>query len=171
MIGAVGEVVGAAGVILSLLYLARQIRGASLRDQRTRYDQAIDTAITWNQSLATEGDLAEVFVRGMLGDTTDLKPEERLRFYASLLTVFRTYERVSQYGAEGGVHAWGRESFAVSFRDLMAAPGVQAYWAKRRHWFGPQMQVEVDDMVAEAGHAFLDTYMEGGGSDSPVGAL
>ena len=171
-IGAIGEVVGAIGVILSMLYLARQIRAASLDDQRSRYDQAVDAATSWSQSLATQGDLAEIVLRGMVGDATVLNPEERLRFNSSLLGLFRSYERVFQYAAEGGVHDWGKEAFAVAFRDFVALPGVQLYWSERRHWFAAQMRSEVDQMIAGSTQAMLDTYQDTDQvSDSSAGAL
>ena len=44
MLGAIGELLGAAGVIFSLLYLARQIKESSRGEQRTRYEASLQGA-------------------------------------------------------------------------------------------------------------------------------
>ncbi len=160
MIAAVGEVVGAVGVILSLLYLASQIRSSTLESQRARYDQALEASTVWGQSVAVEGELADITFRGWVRGAAALTPEERFRFYASMLTLFRAYERMSQYAAEGGVHEWGKQAFDHTFQDLLAMPGIREYWADRKHWFAPTMQAEIDGMIVKAGAAVLDAYQE-----------
>lgn len=77
-IGAVGEVVGAAGVIISLLYLAVQIRGdarakraATVHDQSTAFRDFLKT-------LATDEDLADVYLRG-LRDFSSLQDADLVR--------------------------------------------------------------------------------------------
>jgi len=159
VVGAIGEILGAAGVIFSLLYLGRQIRSASIQERRSRYEAALDMSVAWSQSLSTDADLAGVTLRGMLQGPDSLDPDERLRFYAGLLTPFRAYERVAHYWAEGAVDDWGKDIFDRVFRDLLSLPGIRQYWADRRHWFSPLAQTSIDALVAEAtGDGMLGSY-------------
>jgi len=168
--GAIGEVLGAAGVIFSLLYLARQIRSSSLQEQRVRYDSAIDAITDWVQQLANEEHLAGIFLEGGFKGGDALAPEERVRFNSLMLVILRGYERVSQYSAEGTVHEWGRASVEASIRDLVALPGVQRYWSERRHWFADHTQTAIDQMIADSGRTLLDAFedfQEAPGHEAP----
>ena len=67
-IGAVGEVVGAIAVILTLLYLAAQIRQntTSLQGQ-TDMDYARETA-NWSARITANPELVELWLRGVRGE-------------------------------------------------------------------------------------------------------
>jgi len=172
LIGAVAEILGAAGVILSLLYLGRQIRSASLADQRARYEQALTEATAWGESLATEGDLAEIVLRGLNAGPSALTPVERFRFNASIIKMFRAYEKMTVYSTEGGVPAWGKKTFDEVFRDLLGFSGFQNYWLERRHWFVPEMQAEIDALIARPGRTVSALYEENEDKSKPAeGAL
>jgi hypothetical protein len=74
-IGAVGEVLGAMAVVVSLLYLAAQIRLNSriVKGERTHnITQTIQTELRWS------GDYAEVFVK-MLQDSSSLTDVEAFK--------------------------------------------------------------------------------------------
>jgi hypothetical protein len=167
LIGAVAELLGATGVILSLLYLGRQIRSASLADQRARYEQALAEATAWAESLATEGELAEIVLRGLNAGPSALTPVERFRFNASIIKMFRAYEKMTVYSTEGGVPAWGKKTFDEVFRDLMDFSGFRHYWSDRRHWFVPEMQSEIDSLIARPGRTVSAVYEETGGESMP----
>jgi hypothetical protein len=161
MIGAVGEIVGGAGVIVSLLYLARQVRAASLADQRARFEAAQDQITTWMQSVATSGELGGLVTRGLISGRSELKPEEVLRFYLSLQQLLRSYERLCIYAEEGAMHHWLKETFETALRDLIAFPGLKQYWAERRHYYAPAMQREVDALMMAPSEAMLAMYAQG----------
>jgi hypothetical protein len=77
-LGAVGELIGAAGVILTLVYLAHQIR-QNTRAIRAQTHQAITSAnLGMAMGLAESEGLAGVLVRG-LADFDSLDPADRLR--------------------------------------------------------------------------------------------
>jgi hypothetical protein len=162
MVGAVGEVLGGAGVIVSLLYLASQVRVGSRADQSARFEGAQDAVSDWTQSLATDAELAEIVLRGATQGGSALRPVELWRFYASLNLLFRSYERMCMYDREGVVHHWGKEAFDHSLRDLLGFPGFRQYWSERRHWFVPVMQREVDALLAGAGQTLMTAYGDEG---------
>ena len=53
-------------------------------------------------------------------------------------------------------------------KDVVASPGVQQWWADRKHWFSPRFQAEVDGWIAEAASAagFLQRYDNRGAKGS-----
>ena len=81
-IGAVGEAVGAAGVIVSLLYLAVQIRGDAREKRASRtHDRSVSTG-NLLLTIANNPELSEIFSRGIKIEVGDLVPSGR---YAELL--------------------------------------------------------------------------------------
>jgi len=65
MIGAIGEVIGAAGVMASLIYLALQIRTSNRAARQATMQELLDRQQTLMSQLTGPGDLADTFVRGL----------------------------------------------------------------------------------------------------------
>jgi hypothetical protein len=149
MIGAVGEIVGAGAVVLTLGYLARQIRDGAREAQRNRWS-ALNHEITRTaDSWAGDTEVADVVFRG-LTDPESLQPHEAFRLYSSLHRFFRAWEAAFEYSREGGLHQWGAESVTAMMTDFMGLPGAQAYWRNRRRWFSSAFQAEVDSRLGKA---------------------
>jgi hypothetical protein len=157
VVAALGEVLAAAGVIVSLLYLGRQIRLSAASDRRARYDALLQEATAWNRTVATQADLAGIVLRGMV-DRESLDAEERFRFHAILLPLLRTYESIVLYRSEGELHDWGPEGFEKTMRDFFAMPGVQAYWRDRSDWFVPEARRKIDEMIAASSPKLTREY-------------
>ena len=90
-IGAVGEFVGALAVVLTLMYVARDIRQNSrslamtaLRDSTAQWNH-------WSEMIATSSDLADIVVKGNLSYTS-LSPSETLRYGAYVQSFFDNME-------------------------------------------------------------------------------
>jgi hypothetical protein len=98
-IGAVGEILGAVAVFLSLIYLAVQIRG-STKQSRAAMVQAIasDFAQTHDPYLLNS-ELAEIVVK--LGDNETLSPTEQRQWESSLNRALNVYLAVQHAYDEG----------------------------------------------------------------------
>lgn len=166
MIGAVGEVVGALGVIATLLYLARQVRSASLEGQRTRYNEVFTNISDVAQAWAVNDTLAGVMFRG-LRDPSTLEPEEVFRFYASVYAMLKAWEASFHYSLEEGVHDWGADGLNSTMASLMMLPGFEAYWEDRRSWFSEEFREEVERVVQLDAPRMDEAY---GKSSSPAPA-
>jgi hypothetical protein len=157
MIGASGEVLGALAVVLSLIYLARQVRDSSCQEQRAQYFELNKEAVAFADAIAGDGEWADILLRGFL-DRASLTPTEAFRFNAGLLGLFRAYEALFLYYREGGVHDWGAESFRSTMLDIVGFAGVQIYWKDRKHWFSEEFQKEVAALIAIAEPRMLESY-------------
>jgi hypothetical protein len=63
-IGAIGEILGAVAVVVTLLYLSKQIRQNSRSVQVAALRDTTSQRNHWSELLATSPDLAEIVVRG-----------------------------------------------------------------------------------------------------------
>ena len=161
MLGALGEIVGALGVIVTLLYLARQVRAASLEGQRSRYNE-LSTSITGiSRDWSLSDSLSDIMYRG-LRDPSNLEPHEIFRFYSSVFGAMRAWEASYHYSRERGVHDWGAEGLRATMASLMAFPGIQHYWAERSSWFSPEFQTEVEEVIALGAPRMDEAYTRSG---------
>ena len=91
-IGAVAELVGAIGVIGSLVYLAAQIR-QSAKAQRAATLQAVSESITQAGEELARDERLGLFLRGM-NEFSSLNDEDRFRVHLVLVGLFRRFENV-----------------------------------------------------------------------------
>jgi len=145
-IGATGELLGAIGVIASLLYLARQMRGAAA-DARRGAAQAVFTKMnTVYESLSVNPQLADVYLRGT-ANLSALSPAEAMQFSALLQSLVRSYEELLHYQRAGAIGDWVWESVELVVLPTLATPGGLEWWAKRRRWFTSVFQAHIASVL------------------------
>ena len=92
-LGAIGEVVGAAGVIVTLGYLAIQIRQNAQSVRASAFQEAIRDAAQITDELSHDAELTRIWFAGQ-HDFEALTGEERRRFAVYCTSVFRRYENI-----------------------------------------------------------------------------
>lgn len=165
MIGALGEVFGAIAVVLTLVYLARQIRDSAAQDRRHQEMEVAQASIQNLQAFARDPALADIWLRG-LRDPLQLDPAETVRFGSIIMNIFQTFEISFHFGREGGLHGFRADPSRNSLKDIVASPGVQEWWADRRHWYSVEFQAEVDRCIEEGAAGFLDRNHREDGAES-----
>ena len=81
MIGAIGEIAGAVAVVLTLAYLARQVRDSARQDRRHQSAELQRDSVKIVDALTRDPLLPGIFLRG-LRDLASLDEEETVRFMA-----------------------------------------------------------------------------------------
>src|SRR5678815_5140030 len=64
-IGAIGQIVGAIAVVISLIYVAREVRSRAHATQLASRHSMADIFIRWSQQLADNQNLRELYYRGL----------------------------------------------------------------------------------------------------------
>jgi hypothetical protein len=81
-LGAVGEMIGAVAVVITLLYVARQIHQVNAQTQASARFSLIKELGELNLLIAGDKSVASVFRRGLSGEQLD--DDERLQFFTIL---------------------------------------------------------------------------------------
>jgi len=147
-IGAVGEILGAAGVIISLLYLAVQIRGDARAKRAAAIHQQIQAPADVLLTLATNPEVAELYLRG-IRDFHSLKGAELPRFSSLLGHMFRLFEDEFLQWTEGDLDPRVWHGLEAPIDDILPFPGVQAWWKTRSHWYNEQFQSFIENNLSE----------------------
>ena len=157
MIGAIGEIAGAAAVVLTLGYLALQVRESARQDRRHQSAELQRDRALLTDALTRDPLLPGIFLRG-LRDLASLDEEETVRFSTWLLNAVRLQETIFYFQREDGIHDFQAGSIEASLKEIMFSPGAQAWWVTRRHWFSPEYQTEIDRWISTGSSGLLRYY-------------
>ena len=147
-IGAVGEVVGAAGIILTLLYLAAQIKSNTVATQTaSRLDVSRDYREVNRLSLDIV--TAKAFRNG-LQDYPNLEYEQRVLFSTVITNEALFFQGVFAQFESGQLESETYEAYLLWFSSLIKTPGGSAWWEETaRPIFMGRMLVAVDDRIVK----------------------
>ena len=155
-VSAIAEVVGVIAVVISLVYLAVQVKGntqqieRAAQANRTQNWQAVtENFNVWRQMLAMPGN-AEIWIKG-INSLDDLSRKERLQFNNLANSVFWSgwfmFHIQQSEGLMGDVNA-------NAYRDMFRHPGL-------RDWIESSKQAQSGDEYCE----FLERVKESVGTD------
>ena len=138
VVGTISEFLAAIAVIVTLGYVAIQIRQntSALRSAATQ--GAHDQTASMYDLLASDAELNDIFVRG-LEDPQTLDRIATGRFYALLLGVMF---RLQNWYLQAEAHALDQEQFmgwCRVLRQISGMPGFLHFWESRKHLFTPSL--------------------------------
>lgn len=146
--GAIGEMIGAVGVIMTLVYLAAQIRQNTKAVNASTFQANTELWQGWYLGVAGPG-ASEAYARGMAG-RLDIDPPSFQRFFLVCRTLFLNLEnQYYQYG-QGALE----EAAFVGYEQItksiaLAWPGIRAFWQLNRQGYGPEFVAYVDRLIEE----------------------
>ena len=144
-ISAIGQIIGALSVVISLIYLARQV-GSSARETRIASVRAsADRFIRLLQLLAERPDLCDLFYRGNR-DFKSLERVEQGRLASLYHQMLRIYEEAYYGQLEGQLDERVWRDVNVTMREVIASPGVQTWWRGRSHGFNEDFAKHIDQL-------------------------
>jgi hypothetical protein len=148
-ISAIGQIVGALAVVISLIYLANEVRSNARATREASARSVSERYTRWIQQISGHPDLREFYYRG-IHDFESLEGADLVGFSALMVEAFRLYEEIYYQQSEGqlGPRLW--RGFEVSMRDLNGYSGVQAWWHSRSHWFSEEFAKHIHQLQQTA---------------------
>ena len=145
-ISAIGEIVGALAVVITLVYLAIQIREQNRESRAAAIDSLSQQWRGLMSDLSTSETLSDIYLRG-LADFDGLSPSEKMRFTTILSQTAQITESLHKHHRLGRLDPGMWEGYETRMRDVFSNPGVKTWWGLRRHWFSPQIREYIDEIV------------------------
>ena len=141
-LGALGEIVGAVAVVLTVAYLAIQIRQSGKTSTQQSYHDLVTRRSDWFNRQIESNEVTAIFVAGMRGDS--LNEIEAERFTAAMLNFASHVQDVYLQGRNGLVE----ENVWLAERQFFAAckglPGFIGWWRAATQYFLPEFVAEVE---------------------------
>jgi hypothetical protein len=160
-LGAIGEIVGAIAVILTLFYLAAQIR-SSTEANRAQTFQALFDGLTAHSNHMFSSGRAELTLKGFRS-YVDLSASEKLEFGSLMTNLFNYIEASYRTSGQGLLGEETMVNWSWYLRNrLLCYPGVCEWWSKTEGLFPPEMcdwvrrQLDNPDKTEDPYGVYLD---------------
>lgn len=149
-LGAVAELGGAVGVIVTLAYLATQIRRSSAVENANAYQSIMNS---WHQATALllDSENRATFLKA-LSQYDELSEDERLLFHMQAAQMLDRFESMLHFrflGVTDKVHP--AEQFTSAIKDLMSNPGFARFWQAESLYYSPARRDWVSKHCPELG--------------------
>ena len=128
------DIIGASGVIVSIIYMAYQVRQNTKAVKASTYQAVTATGSSIAQSVAANSDVAHIYRIGS-EDLSQLNDDERVQFAALLVHIFRNFESLYFQHEQEILN----EYYWTPWEDIITwyfwKPGVQEWWVTRKDTF------------------------------------
>ena len=142
----VGQVIGALAVVISLIYVAFQIRQNTSAVRSATAQAVHDNYADWYMSLMGDAELNRIAIKG-LKDYSSLDEIEKAQF----IEVFMAFISYSQ----NAFYQWREKSLSPALwggwellvMNLLASPGGKEFWKERGYVFGSEYRDYVEKVI------------------------
>ena len=147
--GAIGEIIGAVAVVISVGYLALQIRRqtdqARLAATREIADQLNDVL----NRIIEDNEVAEMYLKAAQS-FDDLPNNERVRVTLLFQRMMRLAEQQHLHVEKGHIDPAFFDSMDRTYFEWLTFPGVQEWWVGSKEFFEPGFRARIDALFERA---------------------
>jgi hypothetical protein len=147
-----GQIIGAIAVVISLFYVAYQIR-QNTNAVRSATAQAVHEHFAkWYHLLAADGDLSQIVANGLL-DYSSLSDQEKARFIATFMAFLSYSQNAFLKWREGLLASPLWMGWELLIMNLICAPGGRTFWKERSYLLGEEFRQYVEsDLMKRPPH-------------------
>lgn len=148
-LGAIAELLGAAAVFITLVYLALQIRQNTKAVRASAMHASVTHIAELRRDVYSDGEMADIYMRGGIAPES-LNPVEQTRYrtlvHNMMMSQVNTYAQVRY--ADLPEDSW--TSQAPIIRRVLGNPGGRWFWKSFSHEFDEHFRDEIDAILAGA---------------------
>lgn len=141
-----GEIIGAIAVVVSLIYLAVQVRQNTQAQRTENFSRALDRVAAMQATLSQDSKISVIFSKGV-ADPSNLTPKERMQFTWAMYELFGAFEFMFLASKTSAIpeEVWQRWSSAVAW--WLTFPGAQTWWKVRPIPFTDSFTLYVESLL------------------------
>ena len=156
-LGNIGEFLGGIGVVVTLVYLAVQIRQNSRTVKASAAQSVLQSLSEALRAAAESPGLTRVIKQGFT-EFEKLDETEEWQFFLWLFAWFKLVEQTHQHYTVGNIEEGTWAGQVAHLKGNLATPAVARFWTARRSAFSQEFQELVDtldlsDRMLAAGEA------------------
>jgi hypothetical protein len=147
-LGNLGEFVGAIGVVISLVYLARQMIQNTTSVRAASFNSMVQNSIRLLEHSFRDSEFAAFLARAQ-ADPDSLTPEERVRWDAYMTAVYRHFGNLVYAYRVGTLDHQMWESYRATLKDHLRTRSWADWYDEHRHLFSTALNALVDQATSE----------------------
>ena len=139
-----GQVIGALAVVISLIYVALQIRQNTNAVRSATAQTVHEHFANWYNLIAADAELAQIAAKG-LRDYASLSEQEKVRFIATFMAFISYSQNAFLKWREGLLKPALWLGWEQVMMNLFGAPGGKALWKERSYLFGEEFRRYIEN--------------------------
>jgi hypothetical protein len=139
-----GQIIGALAVVISLIYVAFQIRQNTNAIRSATAQTVHEHFANWYHLIAADAELAQIAANG-LRDYALLSEKEKVRFVATFMSFLSYSQNAFLKWREGLLKPALWLGWEQVMMNLFGAPGGKALWKERSYLFGEEFRRYIED--------------------------
>jgi hypothetical protein len=147
-LGNLGEFVGAIGVVISLVYLGRQLVQNTQSVRAASFNSMVENSIRLLEHAFRDSEFADFLARAE-DDPEALSPSERLRWDSYMTAVYRHFGNLQYAHRVGTLDHQMWTAYKATLKDHLRAPSWAEWFEDHRHLFSSALGTQVDEALAE----------------------
>jgi hypothetical protein len=147
-LGNVGDLLGGVAVVVTLLFLAFQIRKQATEARLNATRELARSLIAQMISLAEDAEMCSIYLRG-INDYDALPDTDRIRLSMHLHSTFRIYELAFLHASRTNVDKSYFASSEKTKYELLGFPGVQRWWERSSNLFESEFIAHIEKVIAQ----------------------
>jgi hypothetical protein len=126
-------------VVISLLYVAQQVRQNTSAVRAAAAADAVAALREWNRTLIADGEVAVIFRHGVEG-MESLDEDARARFVIIAVNLLKHFEQLHYQYSEGALDPGVWEGWSRFAALYFPTPGISDVWSMRKEMFSPSFR-------------------------------
>lgn len=147
-LGNIGEFVGAIGVVVSLVYLARQMIQNTVSVRAASFNSMVENSIRLLEHSFRDAEFADFLSRAQQ-DPRALTPSERVRWDAYMTAVYRHFGNLQYSHRVGALDGQMWKAYRATLKEHLKTPSWARWFQENRHVFSSALGDQVDEALAE----------------------
>ena len=146
-LGSIGELIGAIAVVISLVYLALQVRQNTQSNMILASQNLVNQNSALIERVGSNAELAALLQKGQTKGFDALTPEEELQFNCNMLAIYNQFELAFHQYRRGNLlpEIWNK--FAYEIPIWISLPGGSSWYAKDKERYSPEFRKYIDDRL------------------------
>ena len=140
------EIVGAIAVVVSIIYLARQVNHSNKTAEAATTLEVSRLLAEWHGRLNQTPELAYILIKGT-ENTADFSEHEKARFLATIAELFILLEGLHRQHLLGFVTDDAWKPFERGIARLLSGPAVKTWWQSKISFNGEEFRDYADGLL------------------------
>lgn len=149
-LGSIGEFIAAIATLITLIYLATQIRHNTATARASTLQSAVQFTVSLSESIYRDAEVSDLFDRGC-ADLASLSDSEKSRFHLIQIAFFRMCQNSHHQYLEGFIDEATFGGMTASIFSFVDRPGALEWWQANEERFDPGFRAFINGGLKPGG--------------------
>lgn len=156
-LGLIANIVGAISIVVSLLYLAIQIKDNARSSRSAAVTDATTAMQAFYQELGSNPASCKLFLEAVTNPNA-LSEQDQFQYVMLMHSCFLGFQRSFFLAREGTLDVALRDSIGTAMHAINRTPGMHLYWRQRKAYFQPEFVDWVEGLLGREPLIDMDAY-------------